>query len=123
MGPLDAIIIINNTILIAGSGLQIIFLSRKDMSDQVSILVGQNRNDDRRFFYFLKQRFLIIIYLLSGKDYSPDITSDQRQDFIGPRPILTRHCPMTDSYLQLCRVHNYSQRPLTSLWPYIPPPP
>ena len=80
------------------------------MSDQVSILVGQNRNVVGRFLLlFLSGRlfeiiiFLIVIYLLFGQK-----NFDQGLDFVrhwpiivGHWPIIVGHCPMTDSYLQL----------------------
>ena len=46
--------------------------------------------------------FFIIIYLLFGNDICPYIMSDQSWDCVGHGPILVGHCPMTDSYLQLC---------------------
>ena len=76
------------------------------MSNQDSILVGQNRNVVGCFFnyYFLSGSlfeiiiFFIIInsYLLFGNKICPDIMSDQSWDFVGHGPILVGHCLMTN---------------------------
>ena len=64
------------------------------MSDQVSILVGQNRNVVGRLSLFIN-------YYLVKKLFRLNL-SDQSSDFVGHGPILVGHCPMTACYLQLC---------------------